>query len=144
MADCNLCGLSCTLGCGEHRDENGGLIDATVIGGYESTPGNGHGALDDLIRHRFSLCEFCLDWLFYQFVIPVAVDDPMNDHVLKPGETVEEGLTRMGVVRVGGPYDVPPWRPAAQRVREDDWRGQKEAFFAEAARRDAAREKRRK
>lgn len=142
---CNLCGLSCILGSegsparGEH-----GLIDVAAVGGYESTPGNGYGALDDLTRYRFSLCEFCLDWLFAQFVIPVAVDSPMNDYLLMPDETLEEGMTRMGMVQLLRQDDPEPWRPAAQRVQEDEWRSYKEEFFAEAKRREEARNNRKK
>lgn len=141
---CNLCGLSCTLGKDEgaaYPDLRGGLIDATVVGGYDSTPGNGYGALDDLVRHRFSLCEFCLDWLFSQFQIPVAVDDPMNDLLLRPGESIDEGLARCGAVQLARRPDPEPWKPAADRVRKDDWRKMKDAFFAEAERRREARQK---
>jgi hypothetical protein len=137
---CNLCGLSCVLGsAGSPSRGPHGLIDATVSGGYESTPGNGCGALDDMTRHRFSLCEWCLDWLFVQFKIPVAVDDPMNDFVLREGETHDDGLRRMGCVRLAGHQDVPQWRPAAQRVAEDEWRSAKVEFAAEKKRRDVAR-----
>ena len=137
---CNLCGLTCVVGREGGPDNHPeGLLDAVVTGGYESTPGNGWGALDDMTRHRFNLCEFCLDWLFACFVIPVAVDDPMNDFVLREGETVAEGLKRMGIVRVGGFSETRPWRPAAARVADDDWRSMKDAFTAEAARRSAAR-----
>jgi hypothetical protein len=135
---CNLCGLSCNL----KNWGPEGLIDAVVIGGYESTPGNGSGALDDMTRYRFSICEFCLDWLFTKFRIPVVVDDPMNDYLLDDGETIEEGLERMGVVQILERPQPNPWRPAAQRVAEDDWRKMKDEFYAEAARRSAARERR--
>lgn len=112
---CNLCGLSCTLD-EKNFSELGGLIGAVVSGGYASTPGNGVGALDDTVAYRFSLCEFCLDWLFAQFTIPVAVSDYMT-----PLEQVE------------------PWNPAAQRVASDDWRRMKQIFTDEANRRAAAR-----
>ena len=98
---CNLCGLSCVIGPSESPASGPhGLIEATVTGGYESTPGNGCGALDDMVRHSFSLCEFCLDWLFSKFNVPVAVDDPMNDYLLKDKETLEEGMQRMGMVQI--------------------------------------------
>lgn len=137
---CNLCGLTCNIGpkdspaSGPH-----GLIDAAVIGGYESTPGNGHGALDDMDRYRFSLCEFCLDWLFSQFKIPVAMDAPMNDFLLQPGESIDDALDKRGWVQIMEVPQPPPWKPAAQRVAEDDWRQWKKEFYEEAARRAAAR-----
>ncbi len=93
------------------------------------------------MRHRFSLCEFCLDWLFGRFVVPVAVDDPMNDYVLRPGETTDEGMARMGCVRLAPRREEPPWRPAAERVKDDDWRKGKAEFFAEALRRAEARDR---
>lgn len=112
---CNLCGLSCWLREGQHV-ELGGLIKATATGGYFSTPGNGVGALDDTVAYRFSLCEFCLDWLFGRFVVPVAVTDYMLDDT-----------------------PVEAWKPAAERVAADDWRKMKQEFTDEAARRAAAR-----
>lgn len=116
---CHLCGLTC-------RFENskdpfgkgvGGLIDAPVSGGFDSTPGNGNGALDDGITYRFSLCEFCVDWLFGQCKIP-----PVMFGYVSGGEEQE------------------PWRPAAQRVSEDAWRKNKEGFFREFQRRNEARD----
>ena len=114
---CNLCGLSLRLAPAP-CDEPHGLVGARVCGGYSSTPGNGSGALDDMTVYRFSLCEFCLDWLFSRFVVPVEVSDPRED--------------------VAGP---PPelWSSAEERVRADVWRKGKESFFKEKARRDAAR-----
>lgn len=119
---CNLCGLTCVLGHDRIQDDPGcgphGLIDQSVSGGYESTAGNGRGALDDMTWYRFSLCEFCLDWLFSQFKIAI-----------KTGY-------------YGGGCDddeVPAWKPASQRVAEDDWRGMKKEFFEEHARRLSAR-----
>ena len=114
---CNLCGLSCVLrGSAADLSEHGGLIAARVSGGYDSTPGNGCGALDDTTAYTFSMCEFCLDWLFAQFKIPVATTMYMD------GDVPDE-----------------PWRPAAERVATDGWRRMKDAFTVEAARRDAAR-----
>jgi len=114
---CNLCGLSCVLG---HQDHDlrrpHGLINQTVRGGYHSTPGNGLGALDDTMSYKFSLCEFCLDWLFSQFKTPVELGCYMGG--------LEEGEV---------------WKPAAQRVEEDDWRAMKEEFRAELEKRNAAR-----
>lgn len=63
--------VACSLGCDSPAGGPHGLIRAFVTGGYESTPGNGHGALDDGDTFTFSLCEFCLDWLFGRFVVPV-------------------------------------------------------------------------
>jgi hypothetical protein len=115
---CNLCGLTSVLG---HEDSPAagphGLIDCTVYGGYESTPGNGYGALDDCTKYTFSLCEFCLDWLFQQFVKPVAISG-------YAGEGAEQ------------------WKPAASRVAEDDWREMKTEFRTEHERRAAARRSR--
>lgn len=112
---CNLCGLSCMLYDRGTPFELGGLIRKTVDGGYESTPGNGSGALDDMTGYTFSLCEFCLDWLFAQFVIPVALED------------------------VDNPEYRETWRPAAERVATDDWRRMKTEFRVEAERRALAR-----
>lgn len=106
---CNLCGHPCSLG--PERNE-GGLINQTVDGNYDSTPGNGQGALDDCTSYRFSLCEFCLDWLFQQFVLPVTVFSGDGEET---------------------------YRPAAVRVRDDDWRSQKEGFAQESERRARSR-----
>lgn len=118
---CNMCGLSCFLGKeGEPCARNAGLINARVDGGYNSTPGNGNGALDDMTSYRFSMCEFCLDWLFSRFVLPVAVGeyDAFDGTILNEEET---------------------WRPAHRRVNEDDWRKMKEEFRAEYSRRAFSR-----
>jgi hypothetical protein len=116
---CNLCGLPCNL-IDECDDSAHGLIECVVRGGYSSTPGNGAGALDDMTSYKFSLCEFCLDWLFTQCkIVPLVCD-----------RTLDEDL----------PGDQQTWRPAAQRVQEDEWRGMKDKFFAEAERRRVARE----
>jgi hypothetical protein len=66
---CNYCGHTCLIGEGRYRSA-AGLIGASVSGGYESTPGNGYGALDDLTSYPFNICEFCLDRMFQEFVIP--------------------------------------------------------------------------
>lgn len=116
---CNLCGHSCALTEAGHV-EMGGLIKARVSGGYFSTPGNGSGALDDTTSYHFSLCEFCLDWLFGKFTIPVATSAYMD-----------------------GDHPDEPWRPAAERVAADDWRKAKGQFAAESSLRDAAREAKR-
>jgi len=138
---CNLCGLSCLL---EPEYAPGGLVDVAVVGGYSSTPGNGSGALDDGDGYRFSLCEFCLDWLFAQFRIPVTTFDPRRGALPRPGETVEQTMERNGgwMPLCVGP-DPDPWKPAEHRVREDAWRSDKGTFFEEKERRDAARRARR-
>lgn len=121
---CNLCGLTCVLGCDDHPCKGPhGLINKVIMGGYESTAGNGHGALDDITSYRFSLCEFCLDWLFGQFRIPVMQGEYMAFDNIITGE---------GEV----------WRPAAQRVAEDEWRSMKKEFQAEHDRRAEARKQR--
>jgi hypothetical protein len=112
---CNLCGLSCLVP--GAISEPSGLLKARVCGGYDSTPGNGAGALDDTVAYTFSMCEFCLDWLFARFKIPVVTTDYTNS------DASEE-----------------PWRPAVERVRNDDWRKMKDKFFAEHVRRAAARQ----
>lgn len=117
---CNRCGLSCALG---PRGDAGGILRRTVTGGFESTPGNGSGALDDLQGYTFSLCEFCCDWLFQTFVIPV--------------EENEVSITGERLISMDGEYR---WRPAAQRVEEDEWRRMKDEFRAEHSRREKARE----
>lgn len=94
---CNFCGLTCTLPDPDAQDRAYGLIHAKVQGGYSSTPGNGHGALDDLDTYSFSLCEFCLDHLFTQFVIPPRVQSHHDDF-------------------------PKPFRSACQRIAEDAWR----------------------
>jgi hypothetical protein len=115
---CNLCGLSCRLA-GPESYFNGlsGLIDCKVLGRYDSTPGNGAGALDDTTQYEFSLCEFCLDWLFVQFKVPVEVSDYMN-----PDNPKEN------------------WVSAKDRVANDDWRKMKTVFFNEFKKRNKARE----
>jgi len=110
---CNLCGLSCRLGDGP---EIGGLINAVVRGGYYSTAGNGSGALDDGHSYKFSLCEWCLDWLFSQFTIPVKAG---SYHLSNEPE--------------------PSWRPAWHRVTEDTWRTYESEFFNEYNKRNEAR-----
>ncbi len=113
---CNMCGLTCRLDPEDY--ETYGLIKETVTGSYHSTAGNGEGALDDCSRYTFSLCEFCLDHMFSQFKILPNVDDYVRS----------------------GPKDEPEvFRPASQRVTEDEWRSGKEKFFAEFNRRNEAR-----
>lgn len=115
MATCNMCGESCQLldksgaDCGES-----GLIDCEVVGGYFSTPGNGYGALDDCTSYTFSLCEFCLDWLFNQFKIPPGTFDMIDGKEEK-------------------------WELSISRVMNEDWRKQKESFLQEYTRRSVLR-----
>lgn len=113
---CNVCGESCVLEEDIQGQVPSGLIDAVVAGGYSSTPGNGSGALDDMRSYKFSICEFCLDWLFSAFKVPVEA----SDYGARLGTTVK-------------------WKPASQRVDEDEWRSQKDRFHAESARREACR-----
>lgn len=113
---CNWCGLTTLLNGGGGPSPHG-MYRHTVSGGYASTPGNGPGgALDDGDTYTFSLCELCLDHLFSQCQIPPT----------------------MGSYMGGG---KPFFRPAADRVKNDEWRTTKDEFFAEKARRDAARAK---
>jgi hypothetical protein len=116
---CNLCGLSCRFDT-KFSNDNYGLINQSVNCGYESTPGNGHGALDDITWYRFSLCEFCLDWLFAQFKVPVST-----------------GCYAGG----DGDDDTTQWRPAQERVNRDDWRKMKDVFQIEHDKRAKARSK---
>lgn len=109
---CNFCGLSCTVG----FQRNSGLINQSVNGGFESTPGNGNGALDDCIKYIFSLCEFCLDWLFARFKIPPQCTDYLA--------AIDE---------------LEPWQPAKIRVQNDVWRKDKEGFEKNLAKHDYAR-----
>lgn len=112
---CNWCGLTILLGDAMASSPHG-MYRHTVSGGYASTPGNGDGALDDGDTYTFSLCELCIDHMFSQFQIPPTMG------------------SYMGGVR-------PFFEPAADRVKHDEWRTTKDKFFAEKARRDAARAK---
>lgn len=111
---CNKCGLSCKLLDYDKAEkinaqtaiDNHGLVKAEVYGGYDSTPGNGFGALDDSSRYTFSLCEFCLDWLFQQFKIPVKEEDYTTG-------IVEE------------------WKSAIDRIVRDSWRNNNPGYFIE-------------
>ena len=114
---CNLCGLTCALHGADTREVGlHGLINCQVSGGYHSTAGNGYGALDDGETYRFNLCEFCLDWLFTHFQIPIEVGN-----------------------YTGRGSEKEVWRPAAVRVRDDAWRKLKTEFAEEADRRALAR-----
>lgn len=106
---CNLCGHLCSLEDldGKVHEHHAGLQNVSVSGGYHSTAGNGFGALDDTETYTFSLCELCLDWLFSQFVVPIQVTHYMGD-----------------------PEEPEPFRPADQRVHEDEWRRFKAEYFA--------------
>jgi hypothetical protein len=89
-----------------------GLTETIVSGGYPSTPGNGGGALDDDTHYQFSLCEFCLDYMFSNFKIPVEVS-------------------------CSGQKE--PFVSAEDRVKRDDWRKKKVQFFVEKYQRDNLR-----
>lgn len=72
---CNKCGMSCK----GHLGGFNGLIEAEVIGGYDSTH------LDDLDVYIFSLCESCLKTMFETFMFParqgnIAHPDNYNDN----------------------------------------------------------------
>jgi hypothetical protein len=110
---CNVCGHSLRL---EPNGPRCGLVDAEVEGSYNSTPGNGSGALDDCTKYKFSICEFCIDWLFTQCRIPPEVHDMHGD----PDSTAQ-------------------WKPAGQRVAEDEWRTHKREYSDEALMREMSR-----
>ena len=124
IPDCNLCGLSCAFKgpeCTIPLEEGEWPIvehfigsKFHVMGGFHSTPGNGFGTLDDLTMYDFALCEFCIDWLFEQFKMPPTVSDV-------------RGL------------EEEPFRPAALRVQQDEWRKGIAQFQMEKSRRDKAR-----
>lgn len=107
---CNMCGLSCELS--DSHGGNYGLIEAMATGGYFSTPG--YGALDDVVHYAFSLCEFCLDFIFSNFVIPP--------------------LTRCHLE--SEPHN---FIPAKDRVLNDSWRKMKEEFLFRKLERDLNR-----
>lgn len=136
---CNLCEESCSLGLsgplGSDELEYGGLLNVEAVGGYNSTPGNGSGTLDDMTVYKFSLCEFCLDWLFQQFKVPVSVREVMNDFLMQEDDTVDEAMARHDLIQLSKRPEPLPWRSAAQRVNEDEWRRFKEEFRTEYDRR---------
>lgn len=128
---CNLCGCSCALSDGADAppvETNAGLLEARVDGGYYSTAGNGYGALDDGTSYEFSMCEFCLDWLFSQFTVPVKMFDYMGS-----GDFTHDGVEL-----------EEKFRPAFERVNADEWRRMKDEFFAEHDKRAKAREEKMK
>lgn len=107
---CNWCGCSVLSSQGHNHIGD----EFIVVGGYDSTPGNGEGALDDMDRYSFILCEFCLDHLFQMFRVPPKVEPELG----------------------GGPIQ---FRPAHVRVKEDAWRHQKVRFLVEEKRRSDLR-----
>jgi hypothetical protein len=126
ISKCNCCGEPCGIEPANENDPGDqcmGLVEKTVHGGYWSTPGNGDGALDDTVAYTFSMCEYCLDWLFTQFKTPPRV---RYYRLFEPDQYEPEELE---------------FRPAEQRVREDEWRRMKEKFFAESTRRASLRGK---
>jgi hypothetical protein len=112
---CDFCGEPLQF---EEHCERAGLVDVKVSGGYSSTPGNGSGALDDRTVYKFSICEFCLDWMFTQFKIPPKMTELIGD-----GIEISADL----------------FKSAIKRVAEDDWRKQKKKFYNEQTRRCVAR-----
>lgn len=141
---CNICGHPCLLGPlpGVPKDgrldinikadmvanpyywDEGGLINCRVMGGYNSTPGNGEGALDDCTSYTFSICEFCLDYLFTKMIIPPAVHQVFGLFEIDEEKTKEHPEV---------------FRSAAQRVKEDEWRKHKKEFEDERFRRATSR-----
>jgi hypothetical protein len=61
------------------------------------------------MSYSFSLCEFCLDWLFTQFKVPVSQWN------MTTGRDEQEER-----------------EPAHVRVAKDDWRKMKKEFCVEA------------
>lgn len=122
---CNMCGLESKIRSEQDGEVNENSIiynsilnDFAANGGYDSTPANGYGALDDGSTYSFSLCEFCLDHLFQKFKIAPKITSYMNYN----GE--EEFL------------------PAETRVRMSGFRKEnKKAFLEEQERRNKARNK---
>lgn len=122
---CNMCGLECQIKFEQNGEVtknseicNSILSDFTVSGGYDSTPANGYGALDDGSTYTFSLCEFCLDNLFQKFKIAPKITSYMSYN----GE--EDFL------------------PAETRVRMSAFNKEnKKAFLEEQERRNKARNK---
>lgn len=116
---CNLCGHSCYLGLNrflrDNHIETGGLSNAHVSGGYESTPGNGCGAFGDGDVYNFSFCEFCLDFLFENSKIPIKEWD------------------------VHTPEDPHLFVSALEKVKFETWRQEKTEFLAEYEKRKASR-----
>jgi hypothetical protein len=113
---CNFCGYTCAFP-NTNSNQPYGLIKKSVNGGYHSTPGNGNGALDDVTFYTFSLCEFCLDYLFRKFQIPPLI-----------GTYV-------------GSEDYEVFRPATQRIKEDSWRKHDPKWQLEYDARAAARQR---
>jgi hypothetical protein len=132
---CNLCGLSINPAESSDNplhhdfDKDHCALQAKVMGGYFSTAGNGYGALDDTTAYEFCLCEFCLDWLFSKFKLPVKLSNYMqsqyddSEYDCDPSEL----------------HPVKVWRPAKQRVEEDGWRSYKEEWFKIYNEREGAR-----
>lgn len=122
---CNMCGLECQIKFEENGEVNENseiynsiLTDFAASGGYDSTPANGYGALDDGSNYSFSLCEFCLDHLFEKFKIAPKI----TSYMYYNGE--EEFL------------------PAETRVRMSGFsKENKKAFLEEQERRNKARNK---
>lgn len=127
-AICTVCSESCALHLYDDHYENEGLTDVSIMGGYPSTPGNGLGALDDATRYTFSICEFCLDFLFENARVPPTTCHPGRD-------AIEFGDRRLPAV----PDEVFPFACASERVARDDWRTRKAEFYAERDRRAALR-----
>ena len=146
---CNLCGRS--MGLDDPSPDAAaphGLVNASAVGGYCSTPGNGSGALDDLDCYTFSLCEFCLDWLFCACVVPPAVRRMHLATLFCDGTAMSLGpdpFVRCKIVagRCSGHMallegDGHPFEPALRRARRPERHGD-ERFTREAIRRASSR-----
>lgn len=106
---CNMCGQTCCLVKFNNENENGGLINCEVTGGYSSTAGNGYGAFDDYTKIKFSLCEFCLDFIF-----SICEKKPMELNFVYGNPTLEEEYV-----------------PSIQRVfDQQEWRKDSSGIFA--------------
>lgn len=75
---CNKCGMSCK----SPQGYNYGLIEAEVIGGYESTH------IGDGDVHKFSLCERCLQKMISKFLYPSF----QGNYIVIDKETQAEGF----------------------------------------------------
>lgn len=85
---CNKCGLSCK----SPQGHNHGLIEAEVVGGYESTH------IGDGDVHKFSLCERCLLDMINEFHYPsfqgnyITPDDDNQVEGFDPHQYWGEGV----------------------------------------------------
>lgn len=94
---CNMCGFDMSDGIYKdesNHDPNFGLRDAEVYGRYDSP------VLFDRTKCVFSLCEYCLVWLFESFAVPQTVIDLDGDNIstwhreMDPEETSRRSQAR--------------------------------------------------